>query len=59
MTQQKKAVADDIIVCVKKKSSKMSRTVLFWGDRLDDDITKLPKEWEARVSENDRVYFVK
>ena len=30
-----------------------------WGKLAEDDITRLPKEYEARVSEDNRVYFVK
>lgn len=29
-----------------------------WGKLAEDDITRLPKEYEARVSEDNRVYFV-
>ena len=32
---------------------------LVWGDMAEDDITKLPEEWEARVADDSRLYFVK
>ena len=32
---------------------------LLWGERREDDITKLPDEWEARVADDNRIYFVK
>ena len=30
-----------------------------WGDSEEDDITKLPKNWEARVASDGRLYFLK
>ena len=32
---------------------------LVWGQRKQDDITRLSREWEARVAEDGRVFFVK
>ena len=32
---------------------------LWWGESAEDDITKLPSEWEVRVADDNRVYFVK
>ena len=32
---------------------------VMWGDRSEDDITKLSEEWEARVADDNRLYFVK
>ena len=31
----------------------------FWGEFEDDDITRLPRDYEAKVTDDDRVYFVK
>ena len=31
----------------------------FWGELEDDDITKLPHYYEAKVTDDDRVYFIK
>lgn len=31
----------------------------WWGERTDDDITKLDSVWEVRVAEDNRVYFLK
>lgn len=31
---------------------------LVWGQRKQDDITRLSREWEARVAEDGRVFFV-
>ena len=36
-----------------------TRSYVMWGDRTEDDITKLPDEWEARVADDSRLYFVK
>ena len=30
----------------------------YWGE-FEDDITKLPEKYEAKVTEDNRVYFVK
>lgn len=30
-----------------------------WGEFADDDITKLPQGYEARVADDNRVYFMK
>lgn len=35
------------------------RIVHVWGERAEDDITMLPKEWEARVADDSRVFFLK
>ncbi len=32
---------------------------VWWGERPEDDITKLDNVWEVRVAEDNRVYFVK
>ena len=32
---------------------------LWWGERPEDDITRLFSVWEVRVAEDSRVYFVK
>ena len=32
---------------------------VWWGESGEDDITKLPKSYEARISDDDRVYYVK
>ena len=37
----------------------MAHSYVMWGDRGEDDITKLPEEWEARVADDNRLYFVK
>ena len=29
-----------------------------WGEHVEDDITRLPKGWEARVAADSRVYFL-
>lgn len=34
------------------------RTYLFWGETEAEDITLLPEGWEARVAQDNRVYFV-
>lgn len=39
--------------------SQRVHSYLLWGDRSEDDITKLPDEWEARVADDNRIYFVK
>lgn len=31
----------------------------FWGEFEDDDITKLPQDYEAKVADDNRVYFIK
>lgn len=31
----------------------------FWGEFADDDITKLPQMYEAKVTDDNRVYFIK
>jgi WW domain-containing oxidoreductase len=31
---------------------------LFWGESDEDDITRLPKNWEARVADDGRIYFL-
>ncbi|XP_064394863.1 WW domain-containing oxidoreductase-like [Halichondria panicea] len=31
---------------------------VWWGERPEDDITKLDNVWEVRVAEDNRVYFV-
>jgi hypothetical protein len=31
----------------------------FWGQFEDDDITKLHEDYEAKVTDDNRVYFVK
>ena len=35
------------------------QSYMMWGERAEDDITKLPEEWEARVADDNRLYFVK
>ena len=35
------------------------KVYFLWGETEEDDITKLPKDWEARVAEDSRVYFLK
>lgn len=35
-----------------------NRTYHFWGETEADDITLLPERWEARVAQDNRVYFV-
>ena len=35
------------------------RTYRFWGEFADDDITKLPSNYEARITDDDRLYFLK
>ena len=30
-----------------------------WGDSGEDDITRLPRDWEARVAADGRVFFLK
>lgn len=35
------------------------RMVHVWGEKAEDDITMLPKEWEARVADDNRVFFLK
>lgn len=50
------------IVGIKKKLCNMAQRMhlyMTWGDRAEDDITKLPEEWEARVADDNRLYFVK
>ena len=45
-----------------KRNSNMAQRMhsyAMWGDRAEDDITKLPEEWEARVADDNRLYFVK
>ena len=34
-------------------------TYLAWGERAEDDITLLPREWEARVAADSRLFFLK
>lgn len=36
-----------------------SQVYYLWGEKDEDDITKLPKHWEARVADDNRVYFLK
>ena len=36
-----------------------NKTYSVWGCKPEDDITKLPEEWEARVADDNRLYFVK
>lgn len=31
----------------------------YWGEFEDDDITKLPRGCEARITDDNRVYFLK
>ncbi len=31
----------------------------FWGESEDDDITKLPQHYEAKATDDNRVYFIK
>ena len=30
-----------------------------WGELKEDDITKIPQHYEAKVTDDDRVYFIK
>ena len=34
-------------------------TYRVWGELEGDDITKLPHHFEAKVTDDDRVYFIK
>lgn len=31
----------------------------LWGESEDDDITKIPQYYEAKVTDDNRVYFIK
>lgn len=31
----------------------------FWGEFEDDDITRLPQDYEAKITDDNRVYFIK
>lgn len=31
----------------------------YWGEFEDDDVTKLPQRYEAKVTGDNRVYFIK
>ena len=49
---------DHLHVCVKEMAVQQ-KVYLFWGESDEDDITRLPKDWEARVADDGRIYFLK
>ena len=53
------AVKSKYITSLLPWQSKMATPSRIWGSFAEDDITRLPTDYEARVTDDDRVYFVK
>lgn len=44
---------------IRTRDKSMAEEVyLLWGDREEDDITKLPKHWDVCVAEDNRLFFL-
>ena len=45
--------------CAEMEEVEEELVCVRWGDGEEDDVTRLPRHWEARIAADGRVFFLK